>query len=695
MSEKEARDSRMRRSTLAVELQDKGKRLSEVRRASAFDLVAKGGDEITREQFEKLHDVIAAEMEAEMEAAATLAKKTAAIKRKLKLFICALASLMFVLTLSLLGNFFIVFFVVDGQVKTTTTHNGLLEAKNSDMIVKTATATEDLPLIVAPILDLDTLSSAKSLKVSYNDGLNMVEAELGLAGVRKHNSTFVEFTTTVPGETVEVLNGLAHLVRVHPASVHKPSFRTKHPICSANATCSAFTVGGVDTDDALDRAATELAKHGFVNAADGSGKCVDAPDLLVAVNSHNTVSSCAEAGERGLCDEPAVKQGCCLTCTGRDQPHHGRSMSSKGWCAPSFEWVTSEWSGGGTQEFASAHLRYYTGWFGTRNVVYFLHGFSSHGTFMRDYVGTSLDSFDYRKFLFVFPTSGELAWGQRSWKSNSGWWPSSNAYDYLGVAVPQLDNFAADINGQYGVSSSSKYFAIGLSDGGRAAITANLFNSRRRSGSSIHSAVGIGGHPMGDYDTNPSPSGIPGVMSTIGVRVHSWFTDSDFFYEGNAMEAYANAVSSSWSSSRTSPTVAGYTFTRDEWSSSSGKCQRRVVFEVHSGTQFGATGTEPAPTSHVEFCSGNGALFDAIVADSLAQFTADMAPCPSRSIGKMSGPAPVVVMDQWVQDHINAQEAEAETPDATISDSDSGKSRSFYNVPAESARDMWMDRLLE
>lgn len=321
------RESRMRRSTLAADLKDKGKRLSEVRRGSAFDLVAKGGDEITREQFEKLHDVIAAEMEAEMEAAATLAKKAAAVKRKLKLFICALASLMFVLTLSLLGNFFIIFFVVDGQVKTTTTSNGLLEAKNSDMIVKTAIATEDVPLIVAPVLDLDTLADVKMLKASYNDGLNYVEAELGISGVRKYNTTFVEFITTVDGETVEVLNGQASLVRRVEGA--RP---LRYGICSANATCSAFRASGIDANAALDRAAQELKQHGF--SAAGKGECVDVPDALVAVHSNSAIHSCAEAGQRGLCSQPSIKRGCCHTCADQSVSAHGRSMQSKGGCPP-------------------------------------------------------------------------------------------------------------------------------------------------------------------------------------------------------------------------------------------------------------------------------------------------------------------------------------------------------------------------
>ena len=118
------------------------------------------------------------------------------------------------------------------------TSTGLLEVKGSDTIIKTAVATHDVPLIAAPVLGMDILSEVKSLKVVYSTvSSQRVEAQLTVVGVRKHNATFVEFVTSVPGETVEALNGVASLVR-YPTSANRLTHSVRHGICSANATCS-------------------------------------------------------------------------------------------------------------------------------------------------------------------------------------------------------------------------------------------------------------------------------------------------------------------------------------------------------------------------------------------------------------------------------------------------------------------------
>jgi len=638
--------SKSRRSTLALELEDKGLRLSEVRRSSAFDLVSKGGEAITREQFEKLHDVIASEMDKEMEFAAMLAKKTAAAKRKLKLLICASFSLLTVLALSLLGNFFIIFFVVDAQVKTTTTGDNLL-AKGSDKIVKTVIATEDLPLVVAPVLDLDTLAAVKSLKVSYNDGQNEhVQAELGIAGVRKHNSTYVEFMTTVAEETVETLNGQASLV-IHPNKANGLAAVQKLPICSANTTCSAFRASGVDANSALDKAASELEKHGFLNAEDhsrrhlwsgwdGSQQCLDAPNTLVAIHSGNAFKSCAELKEADMCGHPSVKEGCCLTCTGveapLETPNHGRSMSSKYYCPPSPSWQTFDYTGSGSSNLVSARVRLWTGHIGTRNVVSILHGLNGDGDGMYNFIATTLDTTEYQGLLFVYPTSNTIeGWTSlRSWNTH---YLTFGAYGYMGAGVSQLNNFRNYMIGNSHtwpststptrVNTQSKFLSIGVSDGGRCAIFQNLYNGV----SNVHSAVGIAGHPMMDYDTQPGTGGIPADMDTSGIRSHAYWTSNDFYYESSAMNAYATAAFGSGFGTATSNSVGGYTFARQEKSSGSYTSSKHVIFEVHDGSSngFGATGNFYGAPSHGAFCS-DAALVDAILLAGIAKFTIDITP---------------------------------------------------------------------
>jgi hypothetical protein len=134
----------------------------------------------------------------------------------------------------------------------------MLEVKGSSKVVKTATATESVPLFTAPVLPFDTLSAVQSLMVSYHDGENDVQTQLTVAGVRKHNSTFVEFVTTVEGETVRIRNGESELVKED----------VKFPLCSANATCASFDAAGIDVDEMTRLAADELRAAGFNEQAE-------------------------------------------------------------------------------------------------------------------------------------------------------------------------------------------------------------------------------------------------------------------------------------------------------------------------------------------------------------------------------------------------------------------------------------------
>jgi len=164
--------------------------------------------------------------------------------------------------------------VVDQAITTTTTSTGILEVKGTDTIAKTAAATQDLPLIVAPALDLDTLRQVKSLAVTYRERSNkfhhatlgLVEAAFTVVAVRKHNSTFVEFITDGHAETIQTLNGKASLVR-YPTQDNGLREAFEMEICAANATCSAFRASGVDVDAALDVAEKSLLEAGFLDGS--------------------------------------------------------------------------------------------------------------------------------------------------------------------------------------------------------------------------------------------------------------------------------------------------------------------------------------------------------------------------------------------------------------------------------------------
>merc|ERR1719197_1522626 len=222
---------------------------------------------IEAREFAVLYDAIKKDLEEDLEKQAALEKEASSATRRFKMLLLFVAVLVSFLAASVAANFAVLFTFVDAAITTATTGSGMLEVKGSDTIIKTAIATQDVPLMAAPALDIDTLSEVKSLKVVYSSTLGeRIEAQLTVVGVRKHNSTFVEFVTSVGGETVEALNGVASLVR-YPTSSNRLTTPIKHAICSANATCSAFRTSGIDAAAALDLAKAELEKSGFQNAA--------------------------------------------------------------------------------------------------------------------------------------------------------------------------------------------------------------------------------------------------------------------------------------------------------------------------------------------------------------------------------------------------------------------------------------------
>jgi hypothetical protein len=233
---------------------------------------------IDAHEFAVLYDAIKRDLEEDLEKQAALEKEASSATRRFKMLLLFVAVLVSFLAASVAANFAVLFTFVDSAITTATTSSGLLEARGSDTIVKTAIATQDVPLMAAPALDIETLSEVKSLKVVYSSVVGgRVEAQMAVVGVRKHNSTFVEFVTSVGGETVEALNGVASLVR-YPTSANRLTTPIKHAICSANATCSAFRTSGIDAAAALDLAKAELERSGFHHAARRLAPVVDPSD---------------------------------------------------------------------------------------------------------------------------------------------------------------------------------------------------------------------------------------------------------------------------------------------------------------------------------------------------------------------------------------------------------------------------------
>jgi len=431
---------------------------------------------IDAREFAVLYDAIKKDLEEDLEKQAALEKEASSATRRFKMLLLFVAVLVSFLAASVAANFAVLFTFVDAAITTATTGSGMLEVKGSDTIIKTAIATQDVPLMAAPALDIDTLSEVKSLKVVYSSTLGeRIEAQLTVVGVRKHNSTFVEFVTSVGGETVEALNGIASLVR-YPTNANRLTTPIKHAICSANATCSAFRTRGIDVGAALDLARAQLEKSGFQNAA------------------------------RRL--SPTLMEYHCFF----------------GW----WTWSACNVFGGLACPWGSvwnAMAYYFTGysWFGTRHVVFFAHGWKANGAHMWMLYCTFgvmwcpvLEMNEFRHLVFVFPTSFINGYLEASAETHGlgGWglaW--NNPLDDSLKFEQGTDALAALMCGNtnafelewcwgfgwlavFGVDDSSEAMIIGFSNGAGVAAYANWAY-----GTTVTKAVAIDYHASADTAT--------------------------------------------------------------------------------------------------------------------------------------------------------------------------------------------------
>jgi len=118
-------------------------------------------------------------------------------------------------------------------------------------VVRTGVATHDLPLLVAPVLPDDQLSSVETIRVTLpgrtpgpiefgsGEAVNEVgPSEINwfrISRVQKINSTVVVFHA-LGGETIRVWNGVT--------TVRLSATGPEIPVCSSNVTCAAFQVEG-------------------------------------------------------------------------------------------------------------------------------------------------------------------------------------------------------------------------------------------------------------------------------------------------------------------------------------------------------------------------------------------------------------------------------------------------------------------
>jgi hypothetical protein len=439
-------------------------RVTDKRKYSLFRLVdTDGSGTIDAQEFAVLYDAIKKDLAEELEKEAALAKEASSARRRFKMLLLFVAVLVSFLAASVAANFAVIFTVVDQAITTTTTQTGLLEVKGTDTIAKMAIATHEVPLVVAPALDLDTLAAAKSLKIKYRSeagGSQTIEAQVSVVAVRKHNATYVEFVTDVEGDIVEVLNGQAYLSR-QPTPGNGLEAPSLYEICAANATCSAFSASGIDVDAALELAKQELVAAGY-----------DEESRRLAP----TYAACDPSGTW------TYENHCGWKYLGNVNPN----WEFVGYCYPNYDSNTStpmlehpvspawyDYPGYptptlshpiavGTQVYywwppamAALHSVYYSGWATTKHIVFFAPGKWSQWYYMYDSFCTpgatlTCPSFQIPEFehlVFVFGGSGLLDHSKNADGTNNdftwaqGW--SVDIYDSInyGTAAGILSTY--------------------------------------------------------------------------------------------------------------------------------------------------------------------------------------------------------------------------------------------------------------
>jgi hypothetical protein len=365
----------------------------------------------------------------------------------LLLFVAVLVSF---LAASVAANFAVIFSVVDSAITTTTTSTGLLEVKGTDTIAKTATATQDVPLLVAPVLDLETLGNVKSLKVQYYDNdaySDPIEALLSIVAVRKHNSTYVEFVTDVMGEKIEVINGEAVLVQ-YPTQTNDLEMPKAFEICSANATCSAFKASGIDVDAAYGLAREELHKAGFADRArrltPAYGYCY-AGSWTASFHCGYEHTGGGTFVFRGYCFPGGplggALEGESSSGSGKPMYHNHPTGPPAPPAAPHPHSPGDAYTYYWPPQTGALWSYYWSGWGPMKHIVFLAHGkFGWYSTTYEMFCDaaaatTSCPAFEqvyFRHLVFVFASSGITDYG---FMSASGW--SSNVYDsstYTGAA---------------------------------------------------------------------------------------------------------------------------------------------------------------------------------------------------------------------------------------------------------------------
>ena len=149
----------------------------------------------------------------------------------------------------------------DEPIKVASTDTSMtgaeMTAAGSDVIVQTAPAVQNIPLVVAPVLSHDQLATVTSLSVTlpamgdfeHLTSLNELGEDEPAEMTRKYTITGYDWVSisqmhfkTTEGDRIAIANGEASVIFTDG---------NKLPVCAADATCSSFKVEGIDVEAEL------------------------------------------------------------------------------------------------------------------------------------------------------------------------------------------------------------------------------------------------------------------------------------------------------------------------------------------------------------------------------------------------------------------------------------------------------------
>jgi len=207
----------------------------------------------------------------------SLKTETKNVKKRLKLGVIVTVALALFLTVSVAGNFAVIFAVVDGQVKTSE-ERGMITIKGSDNVAQVATAKETIPLGLATYMEQAELLSIDKIMLTKRlfDGATRTSRDV------KESYTIIGYEWTSEQRMFFKLHE-GGVVRIVDGNAMFQDTPTSLPIevCTTNMESAQFKVSGVDVNALIAKSNASNAVSHRRALQQSLGSCTD-PTPFVA-----------------------------------------------------------------------------------------------------------------------------------------------------------------------------------------------------------------------------------------------------------------------------------------------------------------------------------------------------------------------------------------------------------------------------